>query len=124
MKKLIAIVLVALTVCGCGNDWEVTKKNFVSDFGDLERHVVVYDSWANKVLWEYTGNVYLRDAGGSNFTLVYRDRYGKVRKNDFIGSHLAIMMEEMTPELRKKHNTEIDEYDDDEDEIDNHYRNR
>lgn len=123
MKKLFALMCLVFGIVGCGNDWEVTKKNFVSDYGDLERHVVVYDSWANKVLWEYTGNIYLRDIGDSKFTLVYRDERGKVRKNDFFGGHLAIMMEEMTPELREKYNrnNEDDEDDEDDDEDDYHY---
>lgn len=97
MKKLIPIVFGVAFLCGCGNDWEITKKNLKSDFGDLTRHVVVYDSWSGKVLWEYTGDVYLREAGKGNYSIVYRDDYGKVRKNDYVGNHLSISLEEVVP---------------------------
>ena len=104
MKKLIALSMLAIGLVGCGNQWEVTKKNFKSDFGDLHRHVVVYDSWSGKKVWEYTGAVYLEDSryGKGNYTVVYYDSQKKARKNDFIGSHLAIIMRELTPEIEKE----------------------
>lgn len=112
MKRFIFAVLCATLMCGCGNDWEITKKNFKSDFGDLERHVVVYDSWSNKTLWEYTGFVYLREAGQGNYSLMYYDEYGTVRKNDYIGNHIAIIMEEsvLPPKRHNRKNKKYNSY--------------
>lgn len=100
MKKILPLAFCTALLCGCGNDWEITKKNFKSDFGDLPRHVIVYDSWANKVLWEYTGDVYLRNGGNGNYSLLYRDDDGRVRKNDYVGNHLCISLEEIVPPRR------------------------
>lgn len=133
MKRFIFAILCATMMCGCGNNWEITKKNFKSDFGDLERHVVVYDSWSNKTLWEYTGFVYLRESGQGNYSFMYYDEYGTVRKNDYIGNHIAIMMEEsITPSKRrnrksnKNYETQWDDESDDEtdDETDDRYTRR
>lgn len=100
IKTILCVLSFTLLVSGCGNDWEVTKKNWNSDFGDLTRHVKVYDSISKEVLWEYTGDVYLRDSGNSgNYSIIYRDSKGKVRKNDFIGNHIGIVMQEVTPNM-------------------------
>lgn len=97
IKKILYILSFTLLISGCGNDWEVTKKNWNSDFGDLTRHVKVYDSISKEVLWEYTGDVYLRECGTGNYSIIYRDSRGKVRKNDFVGNHIGISMQEVTP---------------------------
>ena len=97
IKKIIIPVVIASVafLSGCGNSWEVTKKNWNSDFGDLQRHVKVYDSFTKETVWEYTGDVYLTDdSGPGDLTIIYRDSKGKVRKNDFCGQHIqAVLME-------------------------------
>lgn len=100
MKKL--IILSAVAACallsGCGNSWEVTKKSINSDFGDLVRHVKVYDSRTKETIWTHTGPVYVTDKSEpGNITLIYRDASGKFRKNDFIGENLSIVMLEAVP---------------------------
>lgn len=96
MKHLLILLAVSVFLTGCGNSWEVTKKEINSDLGDLKRDVKVYDSISKEVLWEYSGDVYLTDASSpGNITIIYRDNRGKVRKNDFIGTHIAISMREV-----------------------------
>lgn len=96
MKKLMIVLGLTAFLAGCGNSWEVTKKEMKSDLGDLKREVKVYDSLSKETLWEYTGDVYLtKDSGVGNITIIYRDSRGKVRKNDFMGTHVAISMHEV-----------------------------
>ena len=105
MKKLVALALLSFGLLGCGNGWEITKKNIRSDLGNLRRHVVVYDSLAKKKVWEYVGVVYLSDNGSDsrgNYAFIYYDTNGMSRKNDFIGVHLTVSMREMTSEIEKE----------------------
>ena len=98
MKKLLIIgtLACAALLSGCGNSWEVTKKSWKSDFGDLTRRVRVYDSLSKEVLWEYTGDVYVTDGSvPGNVTVIYRDSKGKIRKNDFLGQHVSFVMFEV-----------------------------
>ena len=96
MKKILLMLGLATALTGCGNSWEVAKKEINSDLGDLKRAVKVYDSRSKDVLWEYVGDVYLTDSSSpGNITIIYRDSRGEVRKNDFVGMHIAISMLEV-----------------------------
>ena len=44
MKTLMIAIMGCLLLSGCGNDWEMTKKNFKSNYSELPRKVVVYSS--------------------------------------------------------------------------------
>lgn len=94
--KIMASIVVCCILCGCGNSWEITKKNFKSDYGEVPRHIVVYDSFTNKVIWDYVGEIYVDDCSKpGNLSVIYRDMKGKVRKNDFMGQHIQMYMFEV-----------------------------
>lgn len=96
MNKILLMLGLATALTGCGNSWEVAKKEINSNLGDLKRDVKVYDSLSKETLWEYVGDVYLTDSSSpGDITIIYRDSRGKVRKNDFIGTHIAISMREV-----------------------------
>lgn len=98
MKKILAaagLVCVSLFAAGCGNGWELTKKNFKSDYSELYRTIKVYDSFTKDVLWEYTGVMYLSDASKpGNVSIVYK-KAGKYYKNDFVGQHIQVVLTEI-----------------------------
>lgn len=94
----IALVVAILSGCVfltfCGKSGAILRKNIQSDFGHLERKVQVYDSWSSKVIWEYTGEVYLRGDKG-NYSIIYKAPDGKMLKNDFVGQHVVVSMQEV-----------------------------
>lgn len=93
INKIITSIAVCYILCGCGNSWEITKKNFKSNYGDVSRRIVVYDSFTSKTLWDYIGEIYVDDTScPGNLTVVYRDARGKIRKNDFMGQHIQMYM--------------------------------
>lgn len=96
INKIMASMAVCCILCGCGNSWEITKKNPKSNYGDVPRHIVVYDSFTSKTLWDYTGEIYVDDTSRpGNLSVVYRDARGKIRKNDFMGQHIQMYMFEV-----------------------------
>lgn len=96
MKKMLFIALSSFLLTGCGNSWEMFKKDFKSDYTKLNRDVIVYDSFSGKELWRFSGEVYLNDDNCiGDFSFIYKDEDGKYYKNDFIGRHLAVSMKEI-----------------------------
>ena len=96
--KILAVgaIISSILLSGCGNSWEMTKKNIASDMGTLKRDVVVYDSWTKETLWKYSGEIYLDSSSTpGNISIVYKDGRGKIRKNDFLGQHIAVVMKEI-----------------------------
>lgn len=97
MKNLLFGIVASALVAGCGNSWEMTKKNFRSNYIDLKREVVVYDSVSGKELWRFTGVVYLSDASKpGNLSFVYKDNRGEYRKVDFLGYIVTASMKEVS----------------------------
>lgn len=95
MKRLIIPAMTAL-LCGCWNSWEIKKKDWASDFSSLKREVIVYDSMCGKELWHFTGEVYVKDCSKQgDISVVYRDENGRAYKNDFLGRHIAISLQEV-----------------------------
>ena len=94
--KIMSLVLMGLALSGCGNSWEMTKKNWSSDLSDLPRRVTIWDSLTGETVWTFEGPVYLSDhSSPGNLSIIYRDSNGKLRKNDYVGQHLAISLEEV-----------------------------
>lgn len=92
MKMLIIGIIGCLLLSGCGNRWEMTKKNFKSNYSELPRKVVVYDSFKAEPIWEFTGIVYMSgDSKPGNVSLVHK-KNGKIYKNDFVGQHINVYM--------------------------------
>lgn len=92
MKILMIVIMGCLLLSGCGNDWEMTKKNFKSNYSELPRKVVVYDSFKDEPIWEFTGIVYMDGTSTpGNVSIVYK-KDGEYYKNDFVGQHLNVYM--------------------------------
>lgn len=92
MKTLMIAIIGCLLLSGCGNDWEMTKKNFKSNYSELPRKVVVYDSFKAEPIWEFTGIVYMSDdSREGNVSIIYK-KDGEYYKNDFVGPHLNVYM--------------------------------
>ena len=92
MKTLMIVIMGCLLLSGCGNGWEITKKNFKSNYSELPRKVVVYDSFKAEPIWEFTGIVYMSDDSCSgNVSIIYK-KGGKYYKNDFVGHHINVYM--------------------------------
>lgn len=96
MKRMLFSIAALSLVVGCGNNWEMTKKNFKSDYTSLKREVVVYDSMCGKELWRFTGVVYLSDRSRpGNTSFVYKDNSGEYKKMDFLGHAISVSMKEV-----------------------------
>lgn len=94
MKTLMIVIMGCLLLSGCGNGWEMFKKNFKSNFSELPRTVVVYDSFKAEPIWEFTGIVYMDyDSTQGNVSIVFK-KDGRYYKNDFIGNHINVYMVE------------------------------
>lgn len=92
MGKIIVITLAAALLASCGNSWEMTKKNFQSDYGELAREITVYDSLTGETLWEYSGVGYIAEGSANgNLSIMFHDDAGVIRKADFIGNAIAVM---------------------------------
>lgn len=93
--KLVAIGILTAVMAGCGNSWEMTKKNWKSNYSELPRHVKVYDSLSKEILWEYDGEMYLSESSHTgNIAIIYRDSRGKMKKLDCLGQHICLIMNE------------------------------
>ena len=94
--SIVTVVAILFSAIGCGNNWRITAKNMMSNYDELPRHVLVYDSMSKKTLWDYTGPVYARvyKERPGNFTILYK-KNGKLFKNDYIGNHLNLILEEV-----------------------------
>lgn len=96
MKRLLFSVALCSLVAGCGNEWEMTKKNFKANYISLKREVVVYDSMCGKELWRFTGEVFLSDGSKpGNTSFVYTDKDGKCKKADFLGHMISVSLKEV-----------------------------
>ena len=92
MKTLMIAIMSCLLLSGCDNGWEMTKKNFKSNYSELPRKVVVYDSFKAEPIWEFTGIVYMSDTSCvGNVSIIYK-KGGKYYKNDFVGHHINVYM--------------------------------
>ena len=92
MKTLMIAIMGFLLLSGCGNGWEITKKNFKSNYSELPRKVVVYDSFKAEPIWEFTGIVYMSDTSCvGNVSIIYK-KGGEYYKNDFVGHHINVYM--------------------------------
>ena len=92
MKTLMIAIMGCLLLSGCGNGWEMTKKNFKSNYSELPRKVVVYDSFKAETIWEFTGIVYMSDDSRvGNVSIIYK-KGGEYYKNDFVGQHINVYM--------------------------------
>ena len=92
MKTLMIAIIGCLLLSGCGNGWEITKKNFKSNYSELPRKVVVYDSFKAEPIWEFTGIVYMSDTSCvGNVSIIYK-KGGEYYKNDFVGRHINVYM--------------------------------
>lgn len=104
---LIAIVMLIAIFAGvyffmfAGNSGKIFKKELISNYGTLVRKVEVYDSWSNKVIWEYIGEVYL-SGGKGNYTIMYKAANGDMLKNDFVGEHVVVTMKEVSKRPTRK----------------------
>ena len=92
MKTLMIAIMGCLLLSGCGNGWEITKKNFKSNYSELPRKVVVYDSFKAEPIWEFTGIVYMSDdSREGNVSIIYK-KGREYYKNDFVGHHINVYM--------------------------------
>ena len=92
MKTLMIASMGCLLLSGCGHGWEMTKKNFKSNYSELPRKVVVYDSFKAEPIWEFTGIVYMSDTSCvGNVSIIYK-KGGEYYKNDFVGHHINVYM--------------------------------
>ena len=92
MKTLMIAIMGCLLLSGCGNGWEITKKNFKSNYSELPRKVVVYDSFKAEPIWEFTGIVYMSDTSCSGNVSIIFKKDGEYYKNDFVGHHINVCM--------------------------------
>lgn len=70
---------------GCGNSWEQKKKNWASDYGDLERDVTVINALTKDTLFSYSGPCYINTAASpGDITFIYYVN-GQAKKADFLG---------------------------------------
>lgn len=96
IAKIAGVAGLFLVLAGCGNGWEISKKELKSNYSDLLRRVKVYDSFTKETLWEFEGVVYMSEKSvPGNVTFVYRDSQGRLMKNDFVGQHIQTAMFEI-----------------------------
>lgn len=88
---LVSFLMLAFS---CGNEWEVTKKKWKSDFGNLERKITVYNI-NGEVVWDYSGSCYITETSiNGNLTVIYY--VGDVaKKADFFGNMLSFVIIEL-----------------------------
>lgn len=73
MKNKVAMTLavgvIMVSLAGCGQSWERTKKNIASEYGGgLSRTVTVYDQQGNSIK-TYEGNIDIKDTEYGNKVL-------------------------------------------------------
>ena len=83
---MLSLILMLFTSCGMG--WQNFKKDFKSDIGGgLSRLITVSNMLTSEVVWEYEGVAYIDDSSTSgDVTIVYYDKFGSIKKADFIGA--------------------------------------
>lgn len=91
---LTGFMIVFLLTVSCGNHWEVTKKEWKSDYGNLERRITVYNINGD-VVWDYSGSCYITESSSNgNLTVIYYvDNAAK--KADFFGNMLSFVIIEL-----------------------------
>lgn len=94
MKKIIAIiaiVFIAFGFTGC-NSCTQQFKNLESDLAELERDIVVLNSFTGDTVFKYSGPCYIDGASSAgDITIIYRSNRGKSKKADFLGSHIIFI---------------------------------
>ena len=88
MKKLITILIftaISIAVIAC-NSFKKFSKDVESDWGDLNRNVVVTSAFTGDTLFRYSGKCYISQSSTvGDVTLIYYDG-GEAKKADFIGN--------------------------------------
>lgn len=87
MKKLWGILFCILMISGCGNSWEMTKKNYQSDYGELRREITIVNSFTGEIIWKYDGITYIQNSSEGDISILFYEN-GKPKKADFIGQGL------------------------------------
>lgn len=90
LSLMLMFMLMLFTSCGMG--WQNFKKDFKSDIGGgLSRSITVSNMLTSDVVWEYEGVAYIDDSSTSgDVTIVYYDKFGSIKKADFIGAIYGI----------------------------------
>lgn len=84
MRKLWGVIVLSLMLCGCGNRWEMTKKNYESDYGKLSREITITNSFTGEVIWHFDGVTFITNSSEGDISILfYVD--GQPKKADFIG---------------------------------------
>ena len=77
----------------CGNSGVKLKKDVQSDFGSLERDVVVVNSFTGDTLFKYSGPCYFTTEGrefNKGIVLIY-EQNGKTLKANFAGQNIVFI---------------------------------
>ncbi len=94
MKKLIAVIAVAICMFGFKDCNSRTQqiKNLESDFAELDRDIVVLNSFTGDTVFKYSGPCYIdRYSDAGDITIIYRPNGKKAKKADFLGSHVIFV---------------------------------
>lgn len=84
MKKLWGCLILSLMLCSCGNSWEMSKKNYESNYGKLSREITITNSFTGEVIWHFNGVTYISNSSEGDISILfYVD--DKPKKADFIG---------------------------------------
>lgn len=93
MKKMLFVLSLVLMMSGCGKSWEMQKKNFESDYGELNREIIIRNSFTGQIIWQYEGVTYLRNTSDGDISILFYEN-GHPKKADFIGQGInAIIIE-------------------------------
>lgn len=94
MKKLIAIIAIVFCMFGFTGCNSCTQqiKNLESDFSELDRDIVVLNSFTGDTVFKYSGPCYIDgNSNAGDITIIYRQNGKKAKKADFIGSHIIFV---------------------------------
>lgn len=71
-----------------GMSFKLLLKNVGSNYnGGLNRVIEVENLWTGKTVWTFEGKAYIDDKSKvGDFTIVYYDQDGAIKKEDFLGS--------------------------------------
>lgn len=85
-KIITATITASLTIITGCNSFTAFTKNLESDFGELERNIVVINSFSGDTLFKYSGPCFINnDSANNSVTLLYYEG-GKPKKADWLGS--------------------------------------
>lgn len=85
-KIIAATITASLTLLTGCNSCTAFTKNLESDFGELDRDIVVINAFSGDTLFKYSGPCYIdNDSANNSVTLLYYE--GRMpKKADWIGS--------------------------------------